>query len=135
MKTILNILFVAAFIALIFACSSCTTDYIESSTGSRLYLAQVGGQKRIESITVDGITISGYGVDNEASFRDTTRFASGWVSSHYLFKSFANNNAADVAKSKSTDAVTTTSIQESAATSRLIDTNTTKVNLAELGVE
>lgn len=134
MKTLLRIIYCAMCLALGFL-ASCSTDYVQSVSGSRLFLGQVGGQKAIERITVDGITIEGYGVDNRESFKDAMDFAGTYAGLQAATKMLESDNATSLGKAKSADEVTTTGIKEGASTDRLINNNATKVNLAELGVE
>ena len=106
--------------------SSCTTDYIQSASGSRLYLGQVGGQKAIERTTVDGITVEGYGIDNETSFKDAMDFAGTWAAIQGAVSMAESANATELGKVKSGDKLSATDIKEGEKTTRHLSDNALK---------
>lgn len=120
-----------ATILLALMCCSCTTDYVETPHGARLYLGQVGGQKTIQEITVADITIKGYQIQNETSFKDTMDFAGTWVAIKGAVDSLKSTNAKELAMVESDNAVTSTGIKEAAKTERAAIEATKSVELSK----
>lgn len=116
---------------LILFLTSCTTDYVETPHGARLYLGQVGGQKTIQEITVADITIKGYQIQNETSFKDTMDFAGTWVAIKGAVDSLKSTNAKELAMVESDNAVTSTGIKEAAKTERAAIEATKSVELSK----